>query len=595
MNARPMRRAEISLPAIRHNVRHVREVTGANVIAVMKANAYGHGAQIVVRAALEAGASMVGVADIEEAVALRLDGVRAPILCWLIGLHADFDAAVLHEIELGISGIEHLERLAEAAVRQGRVATIQLKVDTGLSRNGADPEHWDELFTRAIELEAEGIVNIRGVFSHLSNAGEAADAAQGASLDAAVALLRSKGCEPELIHLAASEAALTRPSLHYNTVRVGMAMYGLSSFTDRTSADFGLKPVMTLKSELIGLRVAIEGTGVSYEYTHVTERETTLGLLPVGYADGLPRGLSGTGTTVLVHGVRCPIIGRVAMDQCVIDLGPLVKSGITPALGDEVVLFGDPTLGMPTVEAWAQAIGTINYEIVAGITGRVARVAVDDDAAAAPAAPVAVSRKFSIEDPEAMHRLGVELGQRFAAGDLVILTGPLGAGKTTLSRGIGEGLGVRGPVTSPTFVLARTHPSLVGGAPLVHVDAYRLNDAAELDDLDLDFDGSVVVAEWGAGLGAERGSWIEIVIERPMGGAATADSAGAAAGASTAGATTADARDSGVDDHSSAEGSADEDDDEAIEVRTVTITGYGPRYEAGVTGLLALMNGEGSQ
>lgn len=556
MSTGSMRVAEISLPAIRQNVRHLRELTGVNVIAVMKANAYGHGAPLVAQAAIEAGAKMLGVADIDEAIALRDGGIEAPILCWLIGAQADFEAAVERGIEIGVSRLEHLEQLARAARALGRAATVQLKVDTGLSRNGASFADWQKLFTRAIEFERAGLLHIRGVFSHLSNAGEAADAEQGARLDAAVSLLRELGCEPELIHLAASEAALTRPSLHYNTVRVGMAMYGLSSFTDRTSADFGLTPVMTLKTELIGLRAAAAGTGVSYEYTHVAERDTLLGLIPFGYADGLPRGLSGTGTTAQVHGVACPIVGRVAMDQCVIDLGELVARGIEAQLGDEVVLFGDPAAGRPPVEAWAQAIGTINYEIVAGIGSRVARIGAEDHAQPESVEPLrAPAHTLHIADPDAMHELGVRLGRGFSAGDLVILTGPLGAGKTTLSRGIGEGLGVRGPVTSPTFVLARTHPSLVGGAPLVHVDAYRLADAAELDDLDLDFEGSVVIAEWGGGLVEERGSWIEIVIERPLGGAAQL-SADAASG--------------------------NDDIDETIEPRTVTITGYGPRYRNGV-------------
>lgn len=557
MSTESMRVAEISLPAIRQNLRHLRELTGVNVIAVMKANAYGHGAPLVARAAIEAGAKMLGVADIDEAIALRGDGIDAPILCWLIGAHADFGSAIEHDIEIGVSRLEQLERLGEAAKALERVATLQLKVDTGLSRNGASADDWEQLFSQAIELEKAGLVRVRGVFSHLSNAGEAADAEQGARLDAAVSLLRELGCEPELIHLAASEAALTRPSLHYNTVRVGMAMYGLSSFTDRTSADFGLAPVMTLKSELIGLRRAAAGTGVSYEYTHVAERDTLLGLIPFGYADGLPRGLSGTGTTVLVHGVPCPIVGRVAMDQCVIDLGELLDRGIEANIGDEVVLFGDPAAGMPPVETWSQAIGTINYEIVAGIGSRVARIGVEDRATDVATPPQGESvHTLHIADPDAMHELGVRLGRGFSAGDLVILTGPLGAGKTTLSRGIGEGLGVRGPVTSPTFVLARTHPSLVGGAPLVHVDAYRLADAAELDDLDLDFEGSVVIAEWGAGLVEERGSWIEIMIERPLGGA------------------TAPSEDADLD--------ANDDPDETIEPRTVTITGYGPRYRNGV-------------
>ena len=554
MSTGSMRVAEISLPAIRQNVRHLRELTGVNVIAVMKANAYGHGAPLVARAAIDAGAKMLGVADIDEAIALRDSGIDAPILCWLIGAHADFEAAVERGVEIGVSRPEHLERLASAAKALGRAATVQLKVDTGLSRNGASSADWQQLFARAVELERAGLLHIRGVFSHLSNAGEAADAEQGARLDAAVSLLRELGCEPELIHLAASEAALTRPSLHYNTVRVGMAMYGLSSFTDRTSADFGLKPVMTLKSELIGLRETQAGTGVSYEYTHVVERDTLLGLVPFGYADGLPRALSGTGTNMMVAGVACPIVGRIAMDQCVVDLGELVARGIPVEVGDEVVLFGDPAAGLPSVDDWARTIGTINYELVTDIGSRVARIPVE----LAPVELVATKRQSTtlhIADPDAMHELGIRLGRSFAAGDLVILTGPLGAGKTTLSRGIGAGLGVRGPVTSPTFVLARTHPSLVGGAPLVHVDAYRLSDAAELDDLDLDFEGSVVIAEWGAGLVEERGSWIEIVIERPTGGA------------------TAPSADADLDEN---------DPDETIEPRTVTITGYGPRYRNGV-------------
>ena len=174
----------------------------------------------------------------------------------------------------------------------------------------------------------------------------------------------------------------------------------------------------------------------------------------------------------------------------------------------------------------------------------------------------AVVRTADIPDPEAMHDLGLALGRILRAGDLVILTGPLGAGKTTLTRGLGEGLGVRGPVQSPTFVIARSHPSLVDGPPLVHVDAYRLADAAELDDLDLDFDGSVVVAEWGAGLLEERGSWLELVIERPTGDAAPGAGADADAG-------DADAEDD------------EEWSEELVEPRTVTLRGFGPRWNEG--------------
>lgn len=189
--------------------------------------------------------------------------------------------------------------------------------------------------------------------------------------------------------------------------------------------------------------------------------------------------------------------------------------------------------------------------------------------------------RFEISDPEEMHELGLRLGRALAAGDLVVLTGPLGAGKTTLTRGIGEGLGVRGPVQSPTFVLARTHPSLVGGAPLVHLDAYRLSGAAELDDLDIDFEGSVVVAEWGAGLVEEGDSWIEVVIERPTGVDAAAGAEAAAEGSAAKGS----AEGSGAGG-SAAEGSAADEgldlSEEPVEPRVVTLTGYGPRWREGL-------------
>jgi alanine racemase len=574
-----MRVAEISLPAIRHNVRHLRELTGGKVIAVIKANGYGHGATIAARAAIEGGAELLGVADLEEALSLRDAGVDAPLLCWLHGVGADFEAAVEHGIEIGVSHLTQLEALAAAARSVGRRATAQFKLDTGLSRNGAAPEEWDELFERGAELQREGVVLVRGVFSHLANAGDEADRRQAANFDDAVARLRAAGVEPEMIHLAASAATLTSPHLRYNTVRVGMAIYGLSPLADRTSADLGLVPAMTLRSEIVALRQVPEGTGVSYGFNHVVQSETTLGLVPIGYADGMPRALNGAGATVEVSGHHCPIVGRIGMDQCIVDLGRLGKK---VSLGDPVVLFGDPSAGYPPVEVWAELMRTINYEIVASIGQRVVRVASEGEAGTAvyadagvPASAEAgaeaeveveaevesdpgdasVARVFEIDDPEAMHELGVRLGRVFEAGDLAILTGPLGAGKTTLSRGIGEGLGVRGPVTSPTFVLARTHPSLVGGAPLVHVDAYRLADASELDDLDLDFDGSVVIAEWGAGLVEERGSWIEIVLDRPFGAGTGSEPEGAA--------------------------SAD-DEDELVEPRTVTITGYGPRWRNGV-------------
>lgn len=558
-----MRTAEVSLPAIRHNVRRIREVTGGNVIAVIKANAYGHGSEIAARAAIEGGAALLGVTDLEEALGLRDLGIDAPILCWLHGVRADFDAAVVGGIEIGVSHLSQLEALAAAASRAGRAATVQFKIDTGLTRNGAGPGEWEELFARGVELERLGLVHVRGIFSHLANAGEDNDRAQAQRFDAAVRALREAGCDPELVHLAASAATFSSPHLHYNTVRVGVTIYGLSPFADRTSAELGLIPAMTLKSEIVGLRQVPAGTGVSYGYNHVVQADTTLALVPVGYADGMPRALNGAGATVAVAGQHCPIVGRIGMDQCIVDIGNLAKR---VGVGEPVVLFGDPSTGVPPVEIWAELMRTINYEIVVSLGSRVVRVAVDDvpgvegedilvPSGQPEVQPGAVSHRFEVGEPEDMHSLGVRIGRVLRAGDLVILTGPLGAGKTTLTRGIGEGLGIRGPVTSPTFVLARTHPSLVDGPPLIHLDAYRLADAGELDDLDLDFDGSVVVAEWGAGMLDERDSWVEIVIERPTG-----------AGSEHIEETTDPA------DWS----------ETLVEPRHVTITGSGPRWANGV-------------
>lgn len=376
MRTGSMRVAEISLPAIRHNVGRVRELTGGHVIAVIKANGYGHGAEFVARAAIEGGATLLGVADLEEALALRAAGIDAPLICWLHGARADFGEAVAHDIEVGVSHLSQLDALAAAAREAGRAAVLQIKVDTGLSRNGAAPEEWDTLFERAAALEGEGVVRVRGIFSHLANAGDSEDRAQAARFDDAIARLRAAGCDPELVHLAASAATFTSPHLHYNTVRVGMAIYGLSSLANHTSADLGLRPAMTLRSEIVALRHVPAGTGVSYGYNHLVQSDTTLGLVPIGYADGMPRALNGAGATVTVAGQHCPIVGRIGMDQCIIDLG---KLGKRVDVGDPVVLFGDPATGVPPVELWAEVMRTINYEIVASIGSRVLRVAVDDE------------------------------------------------------------------------------------------------------------------------------------------------------------------------------------------------------------------------
>lgn len=371
-----MRVAEISKPAIRHNVARIRELAGgAQVIVVVKAGGYGHGAAISAEAALEGGATMIATADLEEALLLREAGIDAPLLCWLHSPRTDFTPAVEQSIDIGVSNLTQLEALGAAAHSLGRTAALQFKVDTGLSRNGASHEQWQELFARGAELERMGLVKVRGIFSHLANAGEEADHTQGAVFSNAVAMLRATGSKPEMIHLAASAALITRPELRYNAVRVGVLAYGLSPLPNKTSAQLGLRPAMTLKSEIVALRGVDAGTGVSYGYNHVCETPTTLALVPMGYADGMPRALNGSGAWVTVAGEPRPIVGRIGMDQFIVDVGPLAGR---LELGGEVVLFGDPERGFPAIEIWAGLMNTINYEILVGIGPRVVRRATED-------------------------------------------------------------------------------------------------------------------------------------------------------------------------------------------------------------------------
>lgn len=372
-----IRVAEISEKAIQHNVHRIAELTGVDIIAVVKANAYGHGSEIVARAALRGGATMLGVADLEEALQLREAGIDAPILCWLHGTDIDFRPAVVERIEIGVSHLEQLERFADVA-RESETGseppTIQLKIDTGLSRNGAGAPEWPALFARVKELEDEGVLKCRGIFSHLANAGADADRAQAAVFDEAIALGEKLGLSLPMRHLSASAATLSSPHLRYNAVRVGVVLYGLSPFQGTPSSEHGLTPAMRLIGEVVQLRNVSAGTGVSYGYNYRTETDTTLALVPLGYADGLPRALNNAGVNVLVDGELRPIVGRIGMDQFLVDLGP--ELGARVSLGDKVVLFGDPEKGEPSVDEWAEELETINYEVVTGIGLRVTRKAV---------------------------------------------------------------------------------------------------------------------------------------------------------------------------------------------------------------------------
>ena len=361
-----MRETLIDTAAITENVRHLRRLTDSEVIAVVKADGYGHGAVRSAIAALAGGATRLGVADVSEAIALRRAGIDAPILAWLHAPGASFVEAAGLGIELGISSVDQLVAAASAATAD-RAVGVHLKVETGLGRNGIAPADAPVVFAEAARLERIGKLRVVGIFSHLSNTSADDDRAALSRFQEALALAARLGLTPPLTHIAASHAAIDLPEARLGCVRIGIAMYGLSPFADRSSADLGLRPAMTLRAAVAAVRRVPAGQGVSYGYTHRTDADTTLALVPLGYADGVPRAASGSGA-VRIGDETYPVAGRIAMDQFVVDVGdhPI-------AVGDEALLFGDPTLGAPPVEAWADAANTINYEIVTRIGPRAVR------------------------------------------------------------------------------------------------------------------------------------------------------------------------------------------------------------------------------
>ena len=361
-----LREATVDVGAIEDNVRHLRRLTGSEIIAVVKADGYGHGAVRSALAALAGGASRLGVSDITEALALRRAGIDAPIVAWLHAPGADFAEAAALGIELGISSLEQLQKAA-AAASADRPVGVHLKLETGLSRNGIAPEEYRVVFAEAARLERIGRVRVIALFSHLSNASTEDDRAALRAFEEGVAAAASLGLAPPLRHIAATHAAIDLPEARLGCVRIGIGIYGLSPFDDRTSADLGLRPAMTLRGTVAAVRRVPAGKGVSYGYDYRAPAETTLALVPLGYADGVPRQASGAGP-VVIGGRRFTVAGRIAMDQFVVDVGDAPV-----AVGDTAVLFGDPTLGVPSATEWADAAGTINYEIVTRIGPRVPR------------------------------------------------------------------------------------------------------------------------------------------------------------------------------------------------------------------------------
>ena len=363
---------EVDLSAIAANVRKVIKETKVDVCAVVKADAYGHGLVPIAQAATDAGAKWLGVALLEEAITLRTHGLSIPIIAWLTPLTEDFDNALRHDIDLGISSLSLLEKVMAAGERTGITPRIHVEVDTGMTRGGVLNE-WPVFLKKVSAATLSEKVELIGFFSHFARADEPDKIENELQLKKFTELLfelKATGVTPKYLHLANSAAALSNPSVSFDFVRLGIAMYGLSPDvkTMGSSKTLGLIPAMTLRAKLHLVKQVPAGAAVGYGGSAITSKETKVGIVAMGYADGIPRNADNS-TGVFFNGDRAPILGRVSMDQFVVDLG-LNSKAIT---GDEVIVFGAGNVGEYTADDWANASATINYEIVTRIASRVPR------------------------------------------------------------------------------------------------------------------------------------------------------------------------------------------------------------------------------
>ncbi|MGY1621802.1 alanine racemase [Geodermatophilus sp. SYSU D00965] len=364
-------RAEIlvDLDAIAANTAVLRERVGRPLMAVVKADGYGHGMLPAARAALAGGADALGVAVLEEALALRAAGITAPVLAWLHAPGTDYAAALTADVELSVSAEWALAEVVAAARATGRTARVHLFADTGLSREGATEADWPGLVAAAARAQAGGEVEVVGLWSHMAYADAPTHPTIGAQVrvfEQAVAIARAAGLTDARRHMANSAATVALPETWYDMVRPGVAIYGLDPLGG-DPAVHGLRPAMTVRASVALTKRVPAGVGVSYGHTYFPETETTLALVPVGYADGVPRA-AGNHAPVLAAGAHRTIAGRVCMDQFVLDVGDAEVQA-----GDEVVLWGPGDRGEPTAQQWADAVDTIHYELVTRIGGRFTR------------------------------------------------------------------------------------------------------------------------------------------------------------------------------------------------------------------------------
>lgn len=516
--------ATVNLDAIAHNVGVMQKFAGdTQIMAVVKADAYGHGAVEVSKTALAAGAVELGCATYEEAMQLRNSGITdAPILFWLWGPSTPIEEALRANIMIAVAAEWQLDRVLEAVKNTGISALLTAKLDTGMGRSGFIISDWPRMVKRFAEAEASGMIHLRGLMAHFSSADELGNPVtdrQADALRAAIEMGRRAGLKLDHNHHANTAALLTHGGMGFELARPGLGIYGISPMPEL--GDLDLVPAMTWSGRVVLTKHLSKGAGVSYNHDWHAPEDTITGIVPCGYADGIDRRLANK-LEVAINGRRFAEVGRISMDQIVVDLGP-DGGGVKPH--DEAFLFGDGSHGELTALDWANLMGTIPYEVVSMVGGRTTRRyehrPVGSNPGEVPSSqshPAGEAGLRELPSEEDTLQLGRELAALLRAGDLVILDGALGAGKTVLARGIAQGLGVQGRVTSPSFVIARSHkPGTPGGVGMVHVDAYRLLDGMgegpqagealldELDALDLDTEltDSVVVVEWGGGL-AER-------------------------------------------------------------------------------------------
>ena len=364
--------AEVDLAAIAANIARLREIAPGSLLqAVVKADAYGHGMLPVAETARAAGIDYLGVALPTEALRLREAGDTGSLLCWLYPPGEDLTACAAAGVEISASSLLMLEQIAVAAQRADARVGVHLKLDTGLGRNGATPQQWQELLRQALALRDSGRIDIVGIWSHLASADEPESPATHEQLQVfrdGLAQAESLGVQPRLRHLAASAGTVAFPATHFDMVRCGIGIYGLTPGPALgTATELGLRPAMTLRARVVLSKVVPADHGISYGHTYRTAQQTRLALVPLGYADGIPRAGSGR-LPVRVADRIFNVAGRVAMDQFVLDVGDAPI-----AAGDVVELFGSGLSGGPTADQWADAIGTIGYEIVTRIGPRVPR------------------------------------------------------------------------------------------------------------------------------------------------------------------------------------------------------------------------------